>query len=133
MLKFILDWIGGGIVGQIAKPLVDAYGMRLKAQTETEKLEADKAIAGLKGALDIALAEASDRWSATRVGRWLIVVPFGCWWTAIFAVQILNPWFGLHLVVIDVPPHIMDMAKILVPAIVIGDAAALTARKIARK
>lgn len=133
MLSMILNFLGGGVIGQFTKPLLDAYQAKLNAKNESERLEADMTIARLEAARDIALAEASDRWSATRVGRWLIVVPFGLWWTAIFAVQIINPWFGLHLVVIDVPPHIMDMAKILVPAIVIGDAAALTARKIARK
>lgn len=133
MLALILNFLGGGIVGQFTKPLLDAYELRLKAQNATERVEADLTIARLEGARDIALAEAADRWSATRVGRWLIVVPFGIWWTAIFAVQIINPWFGLSLVVIDVPGHIMDMAKILVPAIVIGDAAALTAKRITRK
>lgn len=133
MLRAILGWLTGGVIDSFTKPLVQAYEARLKAQNEKEKLEADMTIARLEGARDIALAEAADRWSATRVGRWLIVVPFGLWWFAIFAIQIINPWFGLHLVVIDVPPHIMDMAKILVPAIVIGDAAALTARKFGKK
>lgn len=133
MLSLILNFLGGGIVGQFTKPLLEAYEARLKAQNDAQRIEADMTIARLEAARDIAVAEAADRWSATRVGRWLIVVPFGLWWFAIFAIQIINPWFGLSLVVIDVPPHIMEMAKILVPAIVIGDAAALTARKIARK
>jgi len=83
-------------------------------------------------ARDIAVVEATDRWSATSVGRWLIVVPFGLWWAAIYIVQMLNPWLGLHLVVVDVPPRINDMAVVLIPAIVIGDVGALLARRIKR-
>ncbi len=130
MLKLILDWIGGGIIGQFTKPLIEAYELRLKAQNDAQRIEADLTIKRLEDARDIAVAEAADRWSATRGGRWLIVVPFGLWWFAIFMIQMLNPWFGLHLVVVEVPKDIMDMAKILVPAIVIGDAAALTVRKL---
>ena len=69
---------------------------------------------------------------STRLGRLLIVIPFGLWWAAIYMVQILNPWFGLHLVVVDVPPRINDMALVLIPAIVIGDAGALLARRLKR-
>lgn len=132
MLAAILNWLSGGIVGQFTKPLLEAYELRLKAENDTQRIEADMAIARLEAARDIALAEAGDRWSATRVGRWLIVVPFGLWWFAIFAVQIINPWFGLHLVVIDIPPDIKVMAKILIPAIVLGDAAAFATRKIGK-
>lgn len=133
ILTVILNFLGGGIVGQFTKPLLEAYEARLRAQNDVQRIEADMTIARLEAARDIAIAEAADRWSATRVGRWLIVVPFGLWWFAIFAVQIINPWFGLSLVVIDVPAHIMEMAKILVPAIVIADGAAFTARKIGRR
>ena len=63
------------------------------------------------------------------MGRWLIVVPFGLWWAAIYLVQIINPWFGLDLTVIDVPARIHEMALILIPAIVIADAGALFARR----
>ena len=133
ILTLIFNFLGGGIVGQFTKPLLEAYDLRLKAQNASERVEADMTIARLEAARAIAVAEAADRWSAPRVGRWLIVVPFGLWWFAIFAIQIINPWFGLSLIVIDVPPHIMDMAKILIPAIVIADAGAFTARKIARK
>lgn len=130
MLTQFLAWLSGGIVGQFTKPLLEAYEARLKAQNDSERIEADLAIARLEAARDIALAEASDRFSAVRIGRLLIAIPFGCWWFAIFAVQIINPWFGLHLVVVDVPPHIMDMAKVLIPAILLGDAAAFTVRKL---
>ena len=39
---------------------------------------------------------------------------------------------GLNLVVVTVPPDIQGMALVLVPAIVIGDAGALIARRFGR-
>lgn len=132
MLSFILKFLSGGIVGQFTGPLLEAYNARLKAQNDQQRLDADLTIKRLEAARDIALAEAADRWSAVRIGRLLIVAPFGIWWSAIFLVQILNPWLGLNLVVIDVPPHINEMARILIPAILIGDAGALLARKVGR-
>ena len=133
MLSAILTWLGGGIVKQFTEPLLAAYQAKLDAKSDTEVLEAEKTIARIEAARDIAVAEAGRAWSATSVGRWLIVVPFGLWWSAIYLVQIINPWFGLDLVVIDVPPRIHDMALVLVPAIVIADAGAFAARAIGRR
>lgn len=130
VIQFFLNWLGGGIIGQFTKPLLEAYQARLKAQNDHERLEADKTIARLEAARDIALAEASDRWSATRVGRWLIVVPWGIHWALIYAVSIINPNLGTGFVILAVPPAINDMALILVPAIVIGDAATFAVRKL---
>ena len=56
-------------------------------------------------------------------------MPFGLWWAARYLVQIINPWFGLSLVVIDVPARIHDMALVLVPAIVIADAGVFAAQR----
>lgn len=120
--------VGGGIIERITGPLVDAYRAKLEATNDTERMEVERDIARLTAARDIAVTEAGRAWSATSVGRWLIVVPFGLWWAAIYLVQIVNPWFGLHLVVIDVPPAIFDMAKVLVPAIVIADAGTFIAK-----
>jgi hypothetical protein len=131
-MGWLMRLLTGGVVEQFTKPLLEAHRMRLAAQNDTQRFEAEQAIVRLETARDIALAEAQDRWSATRIGRLLIVVPFGLWWAAIYLVQILNPWFGLQLVVIDVPPRIHDMALILVPAIIIGDAGALVARRLRR-
>lgn len=129
-MSWIISLLTGGVIERFTGPLLDAYKARLSAQNDTERLEAEQTIQRIEAARDIALAEASDRWSATRVGRWLIVVPFGIWWAAIYLVQVLNPWFGLSLVVIDVPPRIHDMAMVLIPAIVIADAGALVARRL---
>lgn len=132
MLGKILAWLSGGIVGQFTGPLLDAYKAKLNAQNDVERLYAEQTIAKIEAARDIAVAEAGRAWSATSVGRWLIVVPFGLWWAAIYLVQIINPWFGLELVVIDVPPRIHDMALVLVPAIVIADAGAFAASRFRR-
>lgn len=128
-VNWLLNILGGGIVEKFTGPLLDAYKAKLAAANDADRISADMAIKGIEAARDIAVAEAADRWSATRVGRWLIVVPFGLWWAAIYIVQIINPWFGLSLVVVDVPARIHEMALILVPAIVIGDAAALIGRR----
>ncbi|MDK2769929.1 MAG: hypothetical protein KYX69_19700 [Sphingomonas sp.] len=131
-MSWLLSLLTGGVVEKFTGPLLDAYRAKLSAANDAERIEADKTIKRIESARDIAVAETADRWSATRLGRWLIVVPFGLWWAAIYLVQIVNPWFGLSLVVIDVPAKIHDMALILIPAIVLGDAGALIARKIGR-
>ena len=131
-----MSWLArlllGGVMETFTAPLLSAWKAKLDAETDEKRLAAEQAIKGIEAARDIAVAEAADRWSVTRVGRWLIVVPFGMWWASIYLVQIINPWLGLHLIVIDVPPDIHSMALVLVPAIVIGDAGALIARRFGR-
>lgn len=108
---------GSGLVGALER----AHERKLKAQNDTDKLAAELDIERIGAALKMAEIRAADRWGASSLGAYLIVVPYGLWWTAIFAVQIVNPWFGWNLVVIDVPPRIHDMASILIPAIIVGD------------
>lgn len=131
-MSWIAKLIGGGIIGQFTQPLLEAHRLRLAAQNDRERLDAEKQIASLEAARDIALAEQGDRWSATRLGRLLIVVPFGLWWTAVFAVSILNPLLGWSLSIDDIPSRFWDIAVILIPAIIIGDAGALVARRMRR-
>lgn len=122
MLQALLGFLGG----PIARELRGAYSDRLRAETAAAKLEADERIKVLEGAQQIARAEAADRWSATRIGRLLIVVPFGIWWTAIF----IDSTFSMPWDVLALPPKIDAMAKILIPAIIIADAGALTLRRL---
>jgi hypothetical protein len=129
-VNWLLQLFAGPVIDKFTGPLLAAYQAKLAAQNDTERLEAEQTAQRIEAARDIALAEASRAWSATSVGRWLIVVPFGLWWAAIYLVQIINPWFGLSLVVIDVPARIHDMALVLVPAIVIADAGALAIGKL---
>jgi hypothetical protein len=122
----------GGIIQQFTGPLLEAHRLRLAAQNDSERLTAEKQIASLEAARDIALAEQSDQWSATRIGRLLIVVPFGVWWAAVFAVSILNPLFGWTFTIDDIPTRFWDIATILIPAVILGDAGALVARRLVR-
>lgn len=131
-MSWFVGLLTGGIIQQFTGPLLEAHRLRLAAQNDSERLTAEKQIASLEAARDIALAEQSDRWSATRIGRLLIVVPFGVWWTAVFVVSILNPLFGWTLTIDDIPPRFWDIATILIPAVILGDAGALVARRWAR-
>lgn len=132
-MTWLLSLISGGIVERFTGPLLQAWQAKISADTDAKRLEAENAIKGIEAARDIALAEAADRWSAVRIGRLLIVLPFGVWWASIYLVQIVNPWFGLSLTVVDVPPHIHNMALVLIPAILIGDAGALIGRRLSMK
>lgn len=131
-MSWFVGLLTGGIIQQFTAPLLEAHRLRLAAQNDRERLDAEKQIASLEAARDIALAEQGDRWSATRLGRLLIVVPFGLWWTAVFAVSILNPLLGWSLSIDDIPSRFWDIAVILIPAIIIGDAGALVARRMRR-
>ena len=77
MLRTILDWLGGGVVKQFTQPVVDAYQAKLNAQNDSERLDAELTIQRIEAARDIAIVEAGRAWSATSVGRWLIVCPSG--------------------------------------------------------
>lgn len=131
-MTWLARLLAGGVVERFTGPLLDAYRARLDARDDAERLAAEQAIARLEAARDIALAEAQDRWSATRLGRLLIVVPFGIWWAAVFAVSILNPVFGLALSIDDIPPRFWTAAQVLIPAIILGDAGAQVARRIGK-
>lgn len=120
MLATLLGFLGGGIVKQFTDPLLEAYEAKLTARNDHERLEADKLISQIEAARSIAVIEAHDRWSATRIGRLFIVVPYGVWWSLIFFVSIVNGLFGYDLTILDIPPKIHDMASILIPAILIG-------------
>lgn len=132
MIGWLTSLLTGGVVEKFTAPLLDAYRAKLNAQNDGKRLEAEQAIKSIEAARDIAVAEAADRWSAVRMGRWLIVVPWSVWWASIYAVSIINPLFGTSLTIHAVPSDIANMAMVLIPAIVIGDAGALIARKFAR-
>jgi len=125
-LQAIFGFLGGPISREIRGALRD----RQNAANEAERIAADQRIAALEAAQEIASIEAADRWSATRLGRWLIVVPWGLHWAAVYAVSIINPNFGTEWVVLAVPDNFNNMAMVLIPAIVIADAGALTVRRL---
>ena len=128
MLSVILTWLTGGAIKQFTDPLVAAYQAKLNAQNDTERLAAERDIAAISAARDIAVMEAGRAWSATSVGRWLIVVPWGIYWAYGCLIQIVNPLTGWGLVLVALPPGWPETAQILVPAIVLADAGALAIR-----
>lgn len=121
----IVNLLGGGLGDQIRR----AYEAKLAATNDADRLRLEGDIAQMEAAQAAMQAANADRWSATSLGRYLVVVPFGLWWAGIYAVSIINGLFGTGFVIFAVPATIHDMALILVPAIIIADAGALTVRR----
>lgn len=113
----IVSWfVGGGASGMLGQ-LRQAYEMKLNAENSEQRMAADLDIARIEASARIAELANADRWSATSIGRYLIVVPFGVWWTAIF----IDSTFTMEWDVLALPMNIMAMAEWLVPVIVAGD------------
>lgn len=129
MIQTILGLLFGGGTGGIAGALERAYGERLKAQTDDAKLQADMQIKRMEQALAFAQIAAADRWGATSIGRYLIVIPYGLWWAAIFLDSIISASWN----VLAIPPEINAMAKVLIPAIIIGDVGGKVVRAVAAR
>lgn len=75
MFKAILNFIGGGIVGQIGKELNTAYANRLAAKNSSERIAADKEIAGLEARKEVLVAESRKGWNIAF--RAFLALPFG--------------------------------------------------------
>lgn len=114
----------GGIAGELRA----AYQAKLNAQNDSERLEAETRIALAKEHVEMAEIAGRYPWSATSLGRYLIVLPFGLWWCMIY----IDSTFNLPFDVLAVPQNIYDMALYLVPIIVIGDAGQEVLRKVKR-
>jgi hypothetical protein len=69
MLSTILSWVSGGIVGQIGKQLNQAYGTRLKAKNDHERVEADKELERLR-TLRKAMEE-DGKVRLKKLGHWM--------------------------------------------------------------
>lgn len=113
--------VGSGLVSQVTDPLLQAYQAKLNATNDSERLVAERDIAALEARASIAAIEAADRWSARRIGSLLVVVPFGLWFASVYLVSVLNGLFGWHLVILDVPPRIDEIAMVLVPTILASE------------
>jgi hypothetical protein len=123
---FVLKLVTGG--GGLADQLRLAHKDRIAAQTQTEVLVAQTRVHSIEASIAAARLANEDRWSATSLGRYLIVVPFGVWWTAVF----LDSTFGFAWDPLALPAKIDAMARILIPAIVIADAGALSIKSLRR-
>jgi len=117
MFGFLLKLFGGGVIGDLADQLRRAYETKINAETAEQKLAADIDMRRIEAAISAMDAANADRWSATSLGRYLIVLPFGAWWTAIF----LDSIFSFEWDVLALPPAIMELSVWLIPAIIVGD------------
>lgn len=90
------------------------------AATEVEKAQIEREIVQLKAIHDLQKPSSSTWFSPMMIGQYLIVIPFGLWWAGVFLVSISNGSFGTTFIVQDVPPHLFEMAKWVIPAIVVG-------------
>lgn len=70
----ILNWVSGGILGQITGPLLDAYKAKLNSTDEAAKLAAQDTIDARKAILQVRLATAGY-WEM-RTLTVLIALPF---------------------------------------------------------
>jgi hypothetical protein len=103
--------------GGLGDSLRKAYEAKLTAQNDAERIAADRDLQRIDAALEMSRIAANDRWGATSLGRYLIVLPYGIWWSAVFFDSVFNmPWDILAL-----PPQIDGMAKVLIPAILIAE------------
>lgn len=117
MIGSILAWLTGGGISMLVKRWADIERERLRAKNDDTRLQLEWQQSRIEAQIKAAQIANDDRWSATSIGRYFIVVPFGAWWTAIF----IDSIFIFEWDVLALPPAIMSMASWLVPAIIIGD------------
>ena len=78
-MSWLISLLTGGIIGQIAAPLNEAYRNKLTADTDAKKLAAEQAIAFYEGQINLATAAAQhDKWWSTRelIGKCALVYVF---------------------------------------------------------
>jgi len=114
---WILSKLFGLFSGGLGESLRKAYEAKLTARNDAERISAERDLERIEAAIEMSKIAASDRWGATSIGRYLIVLPYGIWWSAVFFDSIFNmPWDILAL-----PPQIDGMATVLIPAILIAE------------
>ncbi|MEP2533540.1 hypothetical protein [Shimia sp.] len=118
--RMLTGSLKGGI-GDVAERLVDLAGQHQAARTAIEEAEIEQEIIRLRLIQDIQKPQASRWWSPMQLGQYLIVLPFGLWWAAVFLVSIVKPLLiEGRWTVDDVPPHMWDLAWWVIPAITLG-------------
>jgi len=117
MFGFLLKLFGGGVIGDLADQMRRAYEAKINATTADQKLAADLDMQRIEAAMRRAEVANDDRWSATSIGRYLIVIPFGTWYALIIADSI----FAFEWDVLALPPAVMELSLWLFPAIIVGD------------
>jgi len=117
MIRMLLSWLTGGGVAGLADQFRKTYELKLAADNNEQRMAADIELRRIEAIMHTASLANADLFSATSLGRYLIVLPFGMWWTATFIDSTFSmPWNTLAL-----PPAIQELAWWLVPVIVAGD------------
>ena len=99
MLALISRLLSGGLADQLRR----AYEAKLNAANDNDRIAAEQDIARISAAVDMARVASSDRWGATSLGRYLIVLPYGIWWAAVHLDSIINAqWSVLALSLIHI-------------------------------
>lgn len=123
---FSLAWtllgrgFSSGGLADTAERIAEKVVALRNAATEVEKAQIEREIVQLKAIHDLQKPSSSTWFSPMMVGQYLIVISFGLWWAGVFAVSVVNGLWGTDFVIFDVPPHIFEMAKWVIPAIVVG-------------
>ena len=125
MLNFFIRLLGGGVLEGLASQARQAYVMKLNAENSIDRMSAELDIKRIESIMHTTQMAREDKWSATSLGRYLIVLPFGFWWTAIY----MDSIFSFEWNVLAVPPQIQSMAEWLIPVIVTGDVAKFVFRR----
>lgn len=128
IFKLLFNFLGGGVVNDLADQLRRAHEAKLQASTAEGKLDAAHDMARLENAIRMAEVANADRWSATSIGRYLVVIPFGAYLAAICADSI----FGFTWDVLKMPDRDYELLMTLFIAIVIGDVAKTGIRALRR-
>lgn len=126
LFAFVLKLVTGA--GGVGEQLRLARKDVLEAQSEQAVLDATNRLKAMEASVAAMTEARLDRWSATSLGRYFIVIPFGVWWTAVFA----DSTFGFAWDALALPLRVDAMAQILIPAIVIADAGALSIKRLRR-
>ena len=79
MIRLLGLLLGGGLSEQLRR----AYEARLTAQNDAARLTAERDVERISAAIEMARIAAADRWGATSLGRYLIMLPYGLWWAAL--------------------------------------------------
>ncbi|MFU1607331.1 hypothetical protein ACM25O_13180 [Sulfitobacter pontiacus] len=110
----------GAGLSDTADRIVDRLAALRDAKSEVEKAEIERDIVQLQAIQALQTSSSQRAFSPMMIGQYLIVIPYGLWWAAIFMVSILNKNIGTAFVIDNIPPHIFAEAKWLIPAIIIG-------------
>ena len=112
--------LSGRGLSDTADRIIDRVAALKNAESEVEKAEIEREIVQLNAIRKLQTPSSSKWFSPMMLGQYLIVIPHGLWWASIHIVSIINKNLGTNYVIDDLPPHIFEQAKWLIPAIIIG-------------